>query len=152
MPETITDIETIHNTDRLFPTFKEVFPVLNKKVFKGVCVPDVPVSTQRTRQTVNVASTNKTTEFLVTHLSDYLLYLNDLLDNITTRFNTETFSICISIGKILNLDALFSVKTDELSLNMNPRDITSDDEFNEVIDNLPFASQLDRKHLYVQYN
>ena len=35
---------------------------------------------------------------------------------------------------------------------MNPRDITSDDEFNQVIDNLPFASQLDRKHLYVQYN
>ena len=164
MPETITDIDMVDTntnpklTETMFPQFKQVFPMLATKLFKDICVPDVPVSKQRTRQTANATTLDKTAEFLIARLADYKLYLTDLLNNVTLRFNTETFNICTSIGKILNFDALYSAKNDELTMLMNPRNILQfqDDDSEvtvnqqqlfDIINNLSFVNQHDTAYL-----
>ena len=101
MPKSVTDIHVTMNdltltmiSDkivRLFPEFSQIFSILTDKLFKDVCVPDLPVSTQRTRQTVTVSTTPEVVEFLLKHLTNYNLYLTDLYDNINSRFTCKTF-------------------------------------------------------------
>ena len=64
MPKSVTDLHetndlslTASNLEYLFTEFKEIFSVLTEKLFKGICVPDWPVSSKRTRQTASVSTT-----------------------------------------------------------------------------------------------
>ena len=76
------------------------------------------------------------------------------------RFDTDTMSICTSIGKFLNFDSLYSVDIDKLSLLMNPRNLMvfQDDDsdvkidkkqFLDIVNSLPITKNIDKNHLVV---
>ena len=167
MPKNLSKVtineSNIKLTESIYPNFKQVLPMLSNKLFKGVCVPDAPVSSKMLRSTVSLKTSDKSTKFLVAKLIDYKNYLLDLLNNVKDRFDTDTMSICTSIGKFLNFDSLYSVDIDELSLLMNPRNLMvfQDDDsdvkidkkqFLDIVNSLPFTKNIDKTHLVVQYN
>ena len=94
-------------------------------LYQDIPLPGVPVSTHITRQLPDMS--NKAV-FLEARLKDYTKYLTELLGNLTTRFECNTFAVCVSIGKLLDFDNIVSPTTNDLLLTMNPMLIENRDD------------------------
>ena len=138
----------LHGNSTLFQNFPDLCTILNKKEYKGVPLPDVAVSTIITRQSENMTDT---AAFLISHLEQYSKYLKELLSNLKSRFECQTFEICVSIGKLFNFDSVYDPSYDNLVLIMNPMKIESKEEFYEILQDLPFLNQINTIALFPQF-
>ena len=122
-------------------------------VYKNIPLCDVPTSTAYTRsRNLSISGENKIISFLKSAISEYIIYVQALIDNLMERFQCKTFAIAKEIGKLINLDSLVkpSVQSD-LQFSMNPLDIESKDDFHSIIDALPFHTKIKLDSLYFEF-
>ena len=89
----------------LFPELFNLSKILKTRVYKDICLTNVPVSGLFLR---NRKKDLESLEFLNRRLELYIDYISKLITNLTDRFDCETFKICKVIGKLINFDIFFS--------------------------------------------